>query len=119
MIYPKKSARTAKAETRIPATIPAKPTIELTEQEARGFSYAKAHCAGCHAITANSASPNPEAPRFDAARRGTRVPSGSARQGEEGGFRPRGPGRPGKRLVLPGRTEGGEDRSLGVHRLQE
>jgi hypothetical protein len=48
------------------ATIPAKPTIELTEQEARGFSYAKAHCAGCHAITANSASPNPEAPRFDA-----------------------------------------------------
>ncbi len=49
------------------AAIPAKPTIELTEQEARGFTYAKAHCAGCHAITTNAASPNPEAPRFDAA----------------------------------------------------
>lgn len=47
-------------------TVPAKPTIELTEQEARGFVFAKAHCAGCHATTANAASPNPEAPRFDA-----------------------------------------------------
>jgi len=48
------------------AAIPAKPTIELTAQESRGFTYAKAHCAGCHAITTNATSPNPEAPRFDA-----------------------------------------------------
>jgi mono/diheme cytochrome c family protein len=48
------------------ATVPAKPTIELTEQEARGYSFARAHCAGCHAITANSASANPEAPPFEA-----------------------------------------------------
>jgi mono/diheme cytochrome c family protein len=48
------------------ATVPAKPVIELTEQEARGYAFAKAHCAGCHAITADAATPNPEAPRFDA-----------------------------------------------------
>lgn len=48
------------------ATVPAKPIIELTEQEARGFNFAQAHCAGCHAITANAASPNPEAPPFEA-----------------------------------------------------
>lgn len=48
------------------ATLPAKPTIELTEPEARGFAYAKVHCSACHAITATAASPNPEAPRFDA-----------------------------------------------------
>ena len=47
------------------ATIPAKPTIKLTEQEARGYSYAKAHCAACHAIIANADSPNPEAPAFE------------------------------------------------------
>lgn len=48
------------------AAIPANPAIELTEQEARGFTFAKAHCAGCHAITATAVSPNPEAPRFEA-----------------------------------------------------
>ena len=48
------------------AAIPAQTTIKLTEPEARGFAFAKAHCAGCHAITANAATPNPEAPRFDA-----------------------------------------------------
>lgn len=48
------------------ATIPAKPIIELTEQESRGYAYAKANCAGCHAVSANAASPNPAAPRFDA-----------------------------------------------------
>jgi mono/diheme cytochrome c family protein len=48
------------------ASVPAKPIIELTEQQARGYTYAKNHCAVCHAITANAPSPNPAAPRFDA-----------------------------------------------------
>ncbi len=48
------------------ATVPAQPRVELTEQEARGYSYAKANCAGCHAIVASKVSPNPEAPSFEA-----------------------------------------------------
>ncbi|HOB15053.1 MAG TPA: c-type cytochrome [Novosphingobium sp.] len=47
-------------------TLPAKPVVELTEQEARGYDFAKAHCAACHAIMANGSSPNPEAPPFEA-----------------------------------------------------
>lgn len=47
-------------------TVPKKQVIELTEQEARGYAFTKASCAGCHGITANAASPNPEAPPFDA-----------------------------------------------------
>jgi len=47
------------------ATVPAKPVIELTEQQARGYSFAKANCAGSHGITANAASRNPEAPPFE------------------------------------------------------
>jgi len=48
------------------ATVPAKPRVELTEQEARGYGYAKANCAGCHGILANASSHNPEAPPFEA-----------------------------------------------------
>lgn len=48
------------------AAVPAKPVIELTQQEADGYAFAKSHCAACHAITANAPSPNPDAPRFDA-----------------------------------------------------
>jgi mono/diheme cytochrome c family protein len=47
-------------------SVPKKQVIELTEQEARGYTFAKASCAGCHGITANAASPHPEAPPFDA-----------------------------------------------------
>jgi len=32
---------------------------------ARGLVLARAHCAGCHGVTANSSSPNPESPPFD------------------------------------------------------
>ncbi|MGE8140444.1 c-type cytochrome [Novosphingobium sp. NPDC080210] len=46
--------------------VPRLAPIELTEQEARGYSFAKANCAGCHAITANAASPNVESPDFQA-----------------------------------------------------
>jgi mono/diheme cytochrome c family protein len=49
-----------------PAKLPTTQVIELTEQEARGYTFAKTSCAGCHGITANAASPNPEAPPFDA-----------------------------------------------------
>lgn len=44
---------------------PAKLVIELTQQEARGYAYAKANCAACHGIVANASSPNPEAPPFE------------------------------------------------------
>lgn len=47
-------------------TAPKPQVIELTEQQARGYGFAKAHCAGCHAITANATAPNPEAPPFEA-----------------------------------------------------
>lgn len=47
-------------------SVPKQQVIELTEQEARGYTFAKTSCAGCHAITANAASPNPEAPPFEA-----------------------------------------------------
>jgi mono/diheme cytochrome c family protein len=46
-------------------TVPARPRIELTEQQARGYTFAKTHCAACHGITANASSPNPEAPPFE------------------------------------------------------
>lgn len=48
------------------ATVPAEPKAPLTEQQARGLAYAKANCSGCHAVTANAVSPNPEAPTFEA-----------------------------------------------------
>jgi len=47
-------------------TAPKPQVIELTEQETRGYTFAKAHCAACHGITANASSANPEAPPFDA-----------------------------------------------------
>ncbi len=47
-------------------TAPKPHVIELTEQEARGYAFAKANCAGCHAITGTAGSPNPEAPPFEA-----------------------------------------------------
>lgn len=48
------------------ATVPAKPRVALTEQEARGYAYAKTNCAACHGVVANASSPNPEAPPFEA-----------------------------------------------------
>jgi mono/diheme cytochrome c family protein len=45
--------------------VPAKPVIELTEQQARGYGFAKANCAACHGIVANASSPNPEAPPLE------------------------------------------------------
>lgn len=48
------------------ANVTAPTTIELTRQEAHGYDFAKAHCAGCHGTTANAASPNPESPSFEA-----------------------------------------------------
>ncbi len=47
-------------------TVPKLAPIELTEQEARGYAFAKANCTGCHAITVAATSPNPEAPHFQA-----------------------------------------------------
>lgn len=32
----------------------------------RGLAIAQQHCAGCHALAVNAASPNPEAPSFEA-----------------------------------------------------
>jgi mono/diheme cytochrome c family protein len=46
-------------------TIPPKQQIELTEQQARGYTFAKTHCAACHGIIANASSRNPEAPSFE------------------------------------------------------
>ena len=42
---------------------------------ARGLAFAQDHCASCHGLTANSSSPNPEAPPWDdvANRTGTSV----------------------------------------------
>jgi mono/diheme cytochrome c family protein len=31
----------------------------------RGLLFAEQHCAGCHAVAANRASPNPESPSFE------------------------------------------------------
>lgn len=31
----------------------------------RGLAFAQTHCAACHGITANSSSPNPEAPAWE------------------------------------------------------
>lgn len=47
------------------ATVPPRQTIALTEQEARGYAFAKANCAACHAIMANSTARNPETPPFE------------------------------------------------------
>ena len=47
------------------ATIPQQQTIALTEQEARGYAFAKANCSACHAITANTNARNPETPPFE------------------------------------------------------
>jgi hypothetical protein len=38
----------------------------LTGRAKRGYVFAKAHCSGCHGITANTPSPNPASPPFDA-----------------------------------------------------
>lgn len=46
--------------------VPKLAPIELTEQEARGYAFAKTNCTGCHAITATATSANPEAPHFQA-----------------------------------------------------
>jgi mono/diheme cytochrome c family protein len=42
--------------------VPAKPSAPVK----RGLAFAEARCAACHGISANSNSPNPESPTFDA-----------------------------------------------------
>ena len=46
------------------ATVPKLAPLELTEQQARGYAFAKTNCTGCHAITPAGTSANPEAPHF-------------------------------------------------------
>jgi mono/diheme cytochrome c family protein len=41
-------------------------TTDYSEQAARGMAFAQVRCAGCHSLTANAGSPNPEAPPFEA-----------------------------------------------------
>lgn len=48
-----------------PSRLPTRTVIKLTEQQARGYGYAKEHCSSCHGIIANASSPNPEAPPFE------------------------------------------------------
>ena len=48
------------------ATVPKLAPLELTEQQARGYAFAKTNCTGCHAITPTGTSANPEAPHFQA-----------------------------------------------------
>jgi mono/diheme cytochrome c family protein len=43
----------------------AAPLSAKTTPAKRGLAFAKTHCAACHGITANSSSPNPEAPPWD------------------------------------------------------
>ena len=45
-------------------TVPKLAPLELTEQQARGYAFAKTNCTGCHAITPTGTSANPEAPHF-------------------------------------------------------
>ncbi|MFC3173438.1 c-type cytochrome [Novosphingobium bradum] len=48
------------------APLAAKPRpAQLSAAATRGLAFAQAHCTGCHAITANGTSPNPEAPPWD------------------------------------------------------
>lgn len=47
-------------------TVPKLAPLELTEQQARGYAFAKTNCTGCHAITPAGTSANPEAPHFQA-----------------------------------------------------
>jgi mono/diheme cytochrome c family protein len=39
------------------------PTLSLSAQ--RGAAFAQARCAGCHGVTRNAGSPNPESPPFE------------------------------------------------------
>jgi len=50
-------------------------TTSTKTAAARGLAFAQDHCATCHGVTANSSSPNPEAPPWDdvANRAGTSV----------------------------------------------
>jgi mono/diheme cytochrome c family protein len=46
---------------------PASPHAKgLSRQASRGLAFAQLRCAGCHGLTANASSPNPEAPPFEA-----------------------------------------------------
>lgn len=48
-----------------PADTPARPSA-MTAPAARGLALAEAQCSGCHGVAAGQASPNPQAPSFDA-----------------------------------------------------
>jgi len=48
-----------------PSALQAAATNRPAPAVTRGAAFAAAHCAACHGITANSSSPNPEAPPWD------------------------------------------------------
>lgn len=48
------------------ATATSTPTPHLTRSARRGLAFAQTRCSGCHAVTANETSPNPESPPFEA-----------------------------------------------------
>jgi mono/diheme cytochrome c family protein len=41
------------------------PAARLAAGAKRGLAFAQLRCAGCHAVTANAISPNPESPSFE------------------------------------------------------
>ncbi len=52
------------AGTLAAVSAPAKPARQPSPGVMRGQSFAQQHCAGCHAITFDQGSPNPESPPF-------------------------------------------------------
>lgn len=42
-----------------------RPTRAQAASAQRGLAFAQARCSGCHGVTANSVSPNPESPPFE------------------------------------------------------
>ena len=57
-------ADTTPAASATAASTPAPP--HLTRSARRGLAFAQTRCSGCHAVTANETSPNPESPPFEA-----------------------------------------------------
>lgn len=48
-----------------PAPVSAKQKPTPSAAARRGLAFAEQRCSGCHAVTANQASPNPESPSFE------------------------------------------------------
>lgn len=47
-------------------TRPSPAQTTTASPSSRGLAFARAHCAGCHAVTEGRTSPNPESPPFEA-----------------------------------------------------